>query len=348
MSDSQLFISKFCQWAHDTHMPSTSFRKLPNLLRHVFDEELPSRDRWSELVVRSLTESQELSCYYVSDNSCLFPSDGALRCAVVMPPWRRGWRNVAKDELLEDLLSGFFHLASQYVSRSLAVSMQCGLALAYGRACDFHFGNILTMTGVGPGTPFETIQEALNSLLSEPSNSVRIVKSELWRGRERQLSSWINLNNGLDPYIHRASFQFIRSVRLYEGGFDEEAMTALDGITSIAAQFVRERLGIMGDDRRKVLFAHVDLPESVQKKLRRIQELRSYFGAHPGKSRWWDFGETYENGFAESFEASKFLLWKMFHLERNNRLVSFTPDRWSGFFSQNAVMLWDSVWEVPV
>lgn len=123
-------------------------------------------------------------------------------------------------------------------------------------------------------------------------------------------------------------------------------MTGLDGITSIAAQFVRERLGTIGDDRREALFSQIDLPESVKTKLLRLQELRSEFGAHPGKSRWWDFGETYTDEFDEFFDASRFLLWKLFRLERDNRLVSFNAERSSEFFNQNAVMLLESVWDV--
>lgn len=346
MSDSELFITKFCQWAHDTRMPSASRRRLPGLLRRILNEELPSRDRLLELEVRSLTDSQGLSCRYVSDVSCLVPVDDSLRCAVVRPRWHRGWRSVTNDYLLENLLSGFFHLASQYVSRSFAVSLQCALALVYRRACDFHFSPDISFTAVGPEMPFETLQEALNAFLSESGIPIGSVRPELWRGRERQLSSWVNQINGLDPYIHRSSFQFVKSVRLYEGGFDEEAVTGLDGITSIVAQFVRERLGTIGDDRREVLFSQIDLPESVKTKLLRLQELRSEFGAHPGKSRWWDFGETYTDEFDEFFDASRFLLWKLFRLERDNRLVFFDPERSSEFVSRNAVMVLESVWNV--
>ncbi len=233
------------------------------------------------------------------------------------------------------MISDFFHFAGQYVHRGRAASIIGAIAATYDKACDFRFGSLkLDYFDV------DELRNVERKSLS-PTNSVS--KTRRSSSRSRQFSTWVNSINGLDPYIQRAVFQLWRATALLSSDFVEEAVTALDGLTSVAALFLQDRLSIPGQTRDQ-LAIHLGLGKKDASNLEQLYQLRCDFGAHPSRSKWWDFAEIYDEDIDDIRQTSKKLLWHLCKAERLHRIVEPSPATWSVWFRQNAPMLFNSVW----
>jgi hypothetical protein len=336
MDSTNLFISEFCQWAKSVQVPTKSTSKLSRALRRAIDVKLVADDDEREIAVRQLIGSEGLRCEFAAEDLWVIRSDdGWLEAGAVGPDWRRGWRNFDKDEYVTDLISDFFYFARQYVHRGRAASIIGAIAATYDKACDFRYGTI------------KLYQFHVDELRNVDRKGLSLTKStSKTRGtssRSRQFSTWVNAINGLDPYVQRAIFQLWRATALQSSGFVEEAVTALDGLTSIAAIFLQDRLSIPGQTRDQ-LAAHLGLGKKDASNLEVLCQLRCDFGAHPSRSKWWDFAELYDEDIEEMRETAKKLLWQLCKFERLHRVVEPSPPTWSVWFRQNASMLFNSVW----
>jgi hypothetical protein len=336
MDSTKPFISSFCQWANSGQLPFRSRSRLPGALRRALDAKLPAEDNRREVVVRQLVGSEKLRCEFTSQDQWLFRSnDGQLEVGTVGPNWRSGWRNYDKDEHVTDLISGFFHFAGQYVHRGRAASITGAIAATFDKACDFRYGT-LTLSRFSGDELGNLDPTSLSS--AKPMSKARGSSS-----RSREFYAWVRAINGLDPFINRAVFQFWRATALESSNFLEESVTALDGLTTVAALFLQDRLPVSGKARDQ-LGTHLDLSKNDVKNLERLYELRCDFGAHPGRSKWWDFAEIYDEDIGKMRETAKKLLWQICKFEQLYRKVEPSPTCWSVWFRQNALMLFDSVW----
>jgi len=336
MDTTNLFVSEFCQWVNPTNLSASSRAKLPSALRRAVDVKLVNDDERREIVSRQLIGSENLTGEYFCDNFWVCKNDvGFLEAGSIGPGWRRGWRNFVKNDDLVDLISGFFHFAGQYVHRGRAAGIIGAIAATYNQACDFRFGNMMVHN--------LNVSEINNSDLQFLIPTGTISKNESISSRLREFHAWIENINGLDPYIQRAVFQYWRGTALLSSNFVEEAITALDGLTSIAALFLQERMSITKQARTQ-LEKKLKLNQKDAENLKLLYQLRCDFGAHPNRSKWWDFSEIYENDIEELRQTSKTLLWKLCEVEQSHRTVDPFPKIWSGWFRQNANMLFQSVW----
>lgn len=319
---------------------------LPTTLRRIIAQELPRRDGEVWLQARELTQSDTLSCSFSTVGTWVLPTkENSLLCVVTMPEWRHGWRSVIQNQYLEDCVSWFFHYASAYVARSRATGAQGAIALVYGRDCSFVHSPHVTSTKVTQSDQGSSMQEALTNVCRERVDlSTQLGRAP--RGRERELKTWAKEINSLDPYVHRAIFQYLRSLRLVQHEFFEEAVTALDGVVSVAAQFVTDRFKAQGDQRTH-LYSAFEVSDCERRTFGRLYDLRSFFGAHPGRSSWWDFPEIYGEEIDNFLQLVRKLIWKLCQYERSRRLVQRDPASWSSWFAQHAPMVWDSVWHLP-
>ena len=347
------FISKFCQWVGSARRNTRA--KLASALRRAIHEELPGRDGGVVLEVRALVDSADLPCWYFTHTAWLYPTEnGSLACGVQAPNWQFGWSSISRDDFVTDTVGNFFHFARQYVARSRMVGMVGAIALTYDRACEFRFASHGAWVRVGerpvedsalihawmPRLP--TVKDATQHLQIRPEFAPVAVMPRGGR-RHRELHGWIRSINGLDPFVHRAIFQFWRSTALLEHHFWEEAVTALDGTVSVIGQFAGIRLGV-GSNARQSLASIFDLSQKDQRLFDGLYELRCDFGAHPSRSKWWDFGEIYGDEIEVYRVAVKRLLRNFLESERAYRVVEPNPFEWSEWFSSNALMLWDAVW----
>ncbi len=149
--------------------------------------------------------------------------------------------------------------------------------------------------------------------------------------------------NGLDPLINRAIYQYWRAIALLEANFWEEAVTALDGVTSIAGEFTQQRLGATGNPRQS-LMTTLKLSAEDQWFIDHLYNLRCDFGAHPSRAKWWDFAEIYEEDIDAIRESVKRMLWRLCQTESIHRVIDPFPKEWSSWFQQNALMVLDAVW----
>ena len=265
-----------------------------------------------------------------------------LICGVVAPPWGSGWRNISRDEYVEEMISAFFHFASQYVSRSRMTNLTGAIALTYERACDFRYGGLQRYI-VGNKTPFPTIESARIMAAHIEEYVPAANQSTDDSRKQREFITWALTINALDPYIQRAIYQYWKATALFAANFWEEALTALDGVTSVAAQFSQDRLGA-GINPRQSLASFLKLSSSDSKQIIRLYEIRCDFGAHPSRSKWWDFAEIYDEDLDAFKDSVKRMLWRLCKAESKNRVVESHPKSWSDWFTKNAHMILDSVW----
>lgn len=343
------FISRFCNWAASDDKARRA--RLSFALTRAVRAELPVRDGAAELEYRVLVGPEDLDARYTSSTARLYPnSKGELVVAVLSPDWRAGWRGISRDAVVVDFVRDFFHLARQYVARSRMAAIVGGLAFTYDKAYGFQSSAAVTVSRAIVA-PTSTSRVPYASSVSD--TVARIEDGELFSPtpvrqipsgrRERELHAWIDATNALDPFVHRALFQFWRSTALLEHQFLEESVTALDGAVSIAAQFVKQRVGVVGNPRTQVASA-LGLSRRDAAVLEHLYHLRCDFGAHPSRSKWWDFGELYDEQLDEMRESVKRVLWNLVCMEQSFRLVEPNPAVWSEWFTENAPMVWDAVW----
>jgi hypothetical protein len=161
--------------------------------------------------------------------------------------------------------------------------------------------------------------------------------------KDRELHTWIDNANTLDPFVHRAVFQFWRATALREQQFWEESVTALDRTVSVVAQFLKQRIGIKGDVRSQ-LAGTLGMSRADQGIFDQLYQLRCDFGAHPSNFKWWDFAELYDESVEVMREVVTRAVWHLLLIEQQHRVVDPTPIVWSQWFTENASMVWDAVW----
>ncbi|MBV6715256.1 hypothetical protein [Paenibacillus chitinolyticus] len=333
------FKSKFCQWAQ-TNLPSNSVNKFTNSLTAVLNNHIADCDSRVQIMIRNLTDSERINISYISNEVIIAPNDKreSLFVGVLMPSWDKGLRNICKDEYVYDAISWFFHFASQYVARSRMVDVMSSLNMVYGLSCDFRGDRMLKFT-----TPnSERVKdEFILAFKRETKTRFRYD----YGARERNLVFWVNKINTLDPFIHRVFFNYINSCKLYEGQFDEEAITSLDKTVDVIQQYARERMSINGtNNQRELTLDAFEMTEYEKVLLTRLYDLRNFFGGHPSMSKWWDFSEIFEEDIESFFQVVKRLIYKTVMHENFNRVVEKNPLSWSEWFEEHAMMLWETVW----
>ncbi len=332
----EAMISSFCRWVQQKGYPLSICRKLPGVLRNVIYNELPKRDESYEIVIRDMAGSEGLNLSFLRNTIWAYPEMERknLMVGVIAPYWRKGWRDIIRDEGARELVKDFFFFASQYIMRARAIDLLGALSLVYRRSCDFR-GSRIEGGDISPYSPLslkDFREKRISCLLKTKISS-----------REKQTIKFCELINSLDPFVNRTIFNYLRAVELYDHGFLEEAIVALDNIVDIASQFLKSRLKLQGN-REDVIQSAWKLSESNKFMIIRLYDLRCFFGAHPSISKWWDFGEIYENEEEAYFVLCKLLITKLVEEENRNRVVEKNPQYWSVWFADNAEMLWDSIW----
>lgn len=342
---SNLFIATFSQWAISAGLPEKKAAALTAVLRRAIFEELPSRDRERNVFVRPLSNAAGLRCRFESADVWLYPTvGGRLVAGAVAPAWRAGWREISKHEDIRDVVSDFFWSAGQYVARSRMATVIGAISLSYDRACDFRYEG-LSVYAVGGKGIMPTVASA-RSQANEVADYAPLRGLPQGRGRrERALGAWVSAINALDPYIHRAVFKYWRAVGLRDANFWEESITALDSVTSVAAQYIGQRLRVAGN-ARQALASVFGMSQSDARLLDELYKLRCDYGAHPGHTLWWDFSEVFERDIDAIWLASRRLLWRLCQSEQQHRRIDPAPDCWSDWFLAHGPMVLRAVWFV--
>ena len=330
------FISRFCAWSTSMGYPLRVRRPLPGALRRL-PAILQSSDVRTDVVNRTLQSPFSFPISFDSSTCWGYTSGDRLVLGAVGPAWR-GIHKVCKDKDTADLVDGFIHFASQYVIRSRIVRIQAGLALTFGVACDFRTADFRRTT-VAAGSRYPDIDAVHRELRGDlPIGTVRGSR------RLRELTAWVNMLNPLDPFVHRALFQFWRSRALADAGFWEDAVSALDGVSAVAAEAAQEWLRLSVQPSRHGTGAAFGLTVEDQSQLEALYQLRCAFGAHPPPSKWWDFAEMYDSELDVCWDVARRLIRGLCTHELAVRRIDPDPARWSDWFVKHADLLLDLVW----
>jgi hypothetical protein len=328
------FVSSFSAWATQMGYPARVRRRLPNLLREL-PQLLLENDARQDLVVRTLKNADNLHVNAGTMTCGVCSTNDRLVFYSVGPHWSR-IEHLSRDRDTSDLLESFLFFAGQYVTRSRLVQAIGALALSYGVLCDFREADLQRRT-LGTGTAIHTLHDARNQL------DVNLTSVRIRTRKARELAAWMARLNTLDPYIHRAVFQYWRASCLFKLNFIEEAITALDGLASVAGAAM-VHWGVSPQQTRRQLAASLGLPKQDENALERLYQLRCLFGAHPAASKWWDFAEMYGDESELFFQGARRLLSRLAGLEQLHRTVHPEPPSWSGWLAQNADMLLEAIW----
>jgi hypothetical protein len=342
----ELFVSKFCQWASNREAISPKdSKKLASALRRFVFEIFPDKSNDYHLGTSELVNSDDLILKIISQRYIAVPSDkGKLLVGVFTPDWSQGLRKYLKNENIYDLVSGFFHFAEQYVRRSILVELMGAVSVAYNKPTNFYSSSFHKLS-INPICCSQ--DQGVNIAFGKKLNK----KIKMSSPRQKFVKELSRLINGLDPYIHRLIFNFIRAQELRENSFAEESITALDKALNVAEQFLLERLSVQGDNQRETLGKYLNLNKSDRDLLEHIYQLRCFFGGHPAISKWWDFAEIYPEENEEFyFEIVKKVIIKIIQIENQNRKVEKQPKIWGDWFKQNWKVIWESCWfeKLPV
>lgn len=327
------FVSDFCCWFNKFENTKGKTKLLSGTLKHIAEEILPSRDEQRLFQVRSFTNSKDMKFNLIYRNLwCTSDKDKGLLVGTLAPNWNNGWKGVSKDEIVADQIDLFFHFANQYITRSYQINLIGSIAFTYNRYCDFR-GDFLSQCKL----PFliDEFEKFRDNIKPQFCKKIEIIKHHL------------NIINALDPYVNKAIYYYVKSIDLYDKDFYEEAITNLDNSIDVVTQFFKERLRLatMGrQDMLNILDNQIGLGRKVLTDLEKLYLLRCQFASHPALSKWWDFGEIYDDYFQRLFESVKFSLIKMFEYEANNRLITQNPEKWSDWFKENADKVYSSIW----
>ncbi|MEE4562774.1 MULTISPECIES: hypothetical protein [Paenibacillus] len=331
------FKSKFCQWAQ-ANLPSNSINKFTNSLNQVLNNHIADCDSRVQIMIRNLSDSEKMNISFISNEVIIAPKRKSLFVGVLMPSWDKGLSKICKDEYVYDAISWFFHFASQYVARSRMIDVISSINIVYGRSCDFRGDKLFKL--IIPRNE-RVKDEFISAFMRETKARFLHENGE----RERSLVLWVNKVNTLDPFVHRIFFNYINACKLYDGQFDEEAITSLDKTVDVIQQYARERMSIKGtNNQRELTLSAFEMTESEKVLLTRLYDIRNYFGGHPSMSKWWDFSEIFEGDIESFFEVVKRLIYKTVLHENNNRVVEKNPPSWSEWFEEHSMMLWETVW----
>jgi hypothetical protein len=316
--------------------PVRVLRSLPSALRRL-PAFLQASDARLDVVNRTLKSPLAFPIAFSSQTCWTYTSGERLVLGAVGPAWR-GLRKICKNADTAELVDNFMHFASQYVIRSRIVRIQAGFALTFSATADFRDADIRRIT-VGPGSPYPNLEAAHQAFRRDlPMPTVRPSR------RSREFTAWVEMLNPLEPFIHRALFQFWRSCALANVGFWEDAVSALDGVTAVAGEAAQRWHLLRGQPTRRGTGALFGLRVEDQTQLEALYQLRCAFGAHPPPSKWWDFAELYDSEIDEFRSVSRRLIRNLCSHELASRRVEPNPSNWSDWFVKNADLLLKLVW----
>ncbi|WP_371397238.1 hypothetical protein [Fretibacter rubidus] len=330
------FISKVCQYGTKNQYVSKSAGKsISKRVRTFVYDELPKRKLASTYNTRPLKNCDNLVLHFDLDRTSAFQYDNRLWVMSRTPDWTRGLRKSFPDDSMYYYISCFFHFAQQYTSRACFVQVIGSIALTYQIPTHFYSDisqSYFTRNGILSDTEIRS-KYSLDK------------KHKMDSSRQKMFLRLCDQINGLDPYVHRALFNYVRGLELRQSGFDEEAICAFDKVVDVVCQFFTNLKKPATAFSREDLKIILELSEQEATIATRLYKLRNYFGAHPAQSKWWDFSEIFDEDELDEFQKfTARLIIKFVHFESQNRTIDKNPNDWSNWFVMNWNVLWNSIW----
>lgn len=327
------FTNDFCQWFNKFDNTRKKIKLLTNCLKKIAEVELPLRNDERLFKVRNFINTKDFELNFIYKNLwCKSDSEKGLLVGTLCPNWNSGWKEVCKDEFVSDQIDYFFHFATQYIYRSYQINLIGSLAFTYNRYFDFR-GDFLS---------WSILPYSINSF-QEYENGIKTMTCN----KTKRIKHYLNIINALDPYVNKAIYYYVKAIDLYDKSYSEETVTNLDNTIDVVTQFVKERFNLPTMRRKDLLGivdTHFELGEQTIENLEKLYLLRCQFFSHPALSKWWDFGELYDDDIEKLLYSVKFTLIKMFQYETNNRIISQNPKNWSDWFMNYADKVFSVTW----
>lgn len=328
-------------------------RKLPPAVRRAVEYELPFRDKHQLAQFRTIIEDTRLQLDYRPETTAVFTiaravhgadSTLALVAGAVAPAWKRGWRQISRNEHVSDILDDYFYAMTTYILRSRYLKVTAAIGLTYAIDSTFQYGSWGREALIGPEPYLPTTFGALTEIVTRELNIQALASSSV-SSKQRLCRMFIDSLNTLDPQIHRMLHFYLRALRLRNGEFWEDAVISLDSVVDVVMQLVRERAEAGHAHPGKAMISALRLSDRTDAMLGYLRALRNYFGAHPSHAGFWDFGDDYAETVEKMFEAVYEVVWSASQFELGHRIVEPDPkDGWANWFCRHAAILSPTVW----
>lgn len=325
------FVSKFTSWYRDDFKGEKP-EAFKSALKKAIEIELPSRDNRSVIQIRDIEVACNIKMRIDDNRFWASNKDEMLFVGTVRPYWATGWNKLSKHEDINSIIAGFFHFAGQYIARSSQINLIGALNLSYGVSADFRGQRFMEIPSENLDHDFENFR--FYEIGSKPKIS---------SNKHRFMSQIYKDINSLDPYINRMIFNFNKSLLLFSHNLDEELITSLDKTINVAEHYWKERV-INTANIREVMINDLVFDEAVANRIKKLYELRCYFGAHPSYSKWWDFSEIYELDFPQLIDDVGNIVLSIVRHESRNRKIETINTSWSNWFQENQMVIWETAW----
>lgn len=330
------FISKVCQYGNKYEALTPKAKStMSGAVRNFIYQELPSRHSLATFDARPLVGCDTLRLFFENDRNSVIRKDENLWVMSSAPDWSRGLRPFFRDESLYQYISWFLHFAQQYVSRACFVDVIGSIAIAYNTPTHFFSWEGRTFYTRSGLTNAEDVK---SGFLSDHIYKMNSPKQKMFRGLA-------NAINSLDPFVNRAIYNYTKALELSQSGFFEETILSFDKTVDVIRQYFTTRNSLGEGVSFEELSKFLHLSEFEEAAISQTYKLRCYFGAHPAHSKWWDFGEMFDEEFVNELQADiRSVLFKFIFYEEQNRQIQKNPADWSNWFSKHWETLWDSIW----
>lgn len=326
IDDFSWYFSQFENTKHKISLIRETLAKIKNT-------ELSSRNEWRLFKIRNLVNSENLNINLIhKDIWCKRNQENQLIVGTFCPYWSSGWKNICKDEFVSEQIGLFFFLVTQYIYRSYQINLMLAISFTYERGCDFRGDKLWEYTLPVCEREFLDFTNSINVNLN-----TRIIR----------LKHYLEIINSLDIYVNRASFYYLKAKELYEREFYEETITNLDNTVDTIAQYIKSILKLPTLPRKDMIeyvSKEIQLDQQIQSELEKLYLLRCRFSSHPAQSKWWDFGEIYDDDIEKMIDSVQYVLIKMLLYETRNRRIFPTPNNWSEWFNNHAHTLYEAIW----
>ena len=230
MTVSNQFVSSFSTWASKTGYPLRVRRRLPRLLRQL-PELLRDSDCRQVLVARTLDNDCGLHIRAEAPTHGVYSSSDKIVFYATGPSWDLCY--LSKDEETRELVGSFLFCAGQYALRSRILRATSAVALSFGVLCDFRRASLSRVT-FGP----DSFVASLGDARKELETFLPVGRASGRPSKARSLKAWMARLNMMDPFVHRAVFQYWRALSLWKSDFGEDAITALDSLSAVAGDAI--------------------------------------------------------------------------------------------------------------
>lgn len=291
-----MFVVKYiCDYMTERGYPTSAISSFKTCWKTIVRDHINKLNEHVFIEERLILPDSELDFEYSDEYRRVWLNHDDLWVASVVPAWRQNWRGIIRNDIVSDVVDSYFFFLTQYWHRCNCTPIIVYLLYKYG------------ITSEWIGSP---------SVIQKPNSKID------WQmnNKNKPFHAFLTQVDCDYPLVHNACYHYIRMKSLLNANFYEDAFVNMDSIASIARQRSAQiNSGIID-------LNNLGLNQKQENDLEKLHKLRSRFAAHPSRTKWWDFGELFENEIDEYEELIFLVLLKIASSYQDERKIEKTFD----------------------